>query len=79
MSKAIQDLEKGVVLAELGGHGNGPYCATHGANAALAMMGTYIVDPGHDVSYPGDFVFKPDRIVYKAYLQEHVVAGRAAA
>jgi tRNA-dihydrouridine synthase len=77
MSKAIQDLEKGVVLAELGGHGDGPYCATHGANAALAMMGTYIVDPGDDVPYPEDFVFKPDRSVYMPYLREHVVAGHA--
>ena len=77
MSKAIQDLEKGVVLAELGGHGDGPYCATYGANAALAMMGTYIVDPGDDVPYPEDFVFKPDRSVYMPYLREHVAAGRA--
>jgi len=77
MSKAIQDLEKGVVLAELGGHGDGPYCATHGANAALAMMGTYIVDPGDDVPYPEEFVFKPDRSVYMPYLREHVAAGHA--
>ncbi len=46
MSEAIQDIKEGVVLAELGGYGDGPYCATHAANAALAMMGTYIVDPG---------------------------------
>lgn len=77
MSRAIQDLERGVVLAELGGHGDGPYCAMHGANAALAMMGTYIVDPGNDVPYPEDFVFKPDRLAYMSYLQEHVAAGRA--
>ena len=77
MSKAIQDLQEGVVLAELGGYGNGPYCATHAANAALAMMGTYIVDPGDDVPYPEEFVFKPDRSVYMPYLREHVAAGRA--
>ncbi|NOY80288.1 MAG: hypothetical protein GXP31_04700 [Kiritimatiellaeota bacterium] len=77
MPTAIQDLEKGVVLAELGGYGDGPYCAKHGANAALAMMGTYIVDPGDDVPYPKDFVFKPDRSVYLSYLKEHVAAGRA--
>ena len=76
MLKAIQDLEGGVVLAELGGHGDGPYCATHGGNAALAMMGTYIVDPGDDVPYPKDFVLKPDRSVYIPYLQKHVAAGR---
>jgi len=77
MPKAIQDLEEGVVLAELGGHGDGPYCATHGANAALAIMGTYIVDPRDDVPYPEGFVFKPDRSVYMPYLREHVAAGHA--
>ena len=77
MSKAIQDLQNGVVLAELGGHGDGPYCAKHGANAALAMMGSYIVDPAEDVPYPQDFVFKPGRSIYGPYLQEHVPAGRA--
>jgi len=77
MSKAIEDLEEGVVLAELGGYGDGPYCATYGANATLAMMGTYIVDPGDNVSYPENFVFKPDRSIYMPYLQEHVTAGRA--
>lgn len=77
MKKAIEHLQKGVVLAELGGHGDGPYCATHGAHAALAMMGTYIVDPGDDVPYPADFVFKPDRSAYMPYLREHVAAGHA--
>ncbi len=77
MSEAIQDLEGGVVLAELGGYGDGPYCAKHGGNAALAMMGTYIVDPRDDVPYPAGFVFSPDRSVYLPYLQEHVAIGRA--
>ena len=77
MSKAIQELERGVVLAELGGHGDGLYCAKHGANAALAMMGTYIVDAGDDVPYPADFVFKSDKLAYLPYLREHVAAGRA--
>ena len=77
MSIAIQDLDRGVVLAELGGHGDGPYCADRGANAALAMMGSYIVDPADDVPYPQHFVFKPDRSVYAPYLQTHVAAGHA--
>lgn len=50
MSKApgsnYAELKNGVVLAELGGYGDGPYCAKHGAGTALVMMGTYIVDPG---------------------------------
>ena len=77
MTSAVTDLEDGVVLAELGGHGDGPYCALHGAHAALAMMGSYIVDSGDDVPYPAAFVFRPDRSAYVPYLQEHVAAGRA--
>lgn len=76
MSKVIQELKSGVVLAELGGYGDGPYCAKHGSGAALAMMGTYIVDPGDDVPYPSDFVFKTDKSSYMTYLREHLVAGR---
>jgi len=77
MSIVIKDLHKGVVLAELGGYGDGPYAAKHGANAALAMLGTYIVDPRENVPYPQAFVFKPDRSVYGPYLREHIAAGRA--
>ena len=77
MSKTIEDLKKGVVLAELGGYGNGPYCAKHGAGAALVMMGSYIVDPGDDIPYPKNFVFKPEKSVYMPYLRKHVAAGRA--
>ena len=69
-------LKNGVVLAELGGYGDGPYCARHGAGAALVMLGTYIVDPGTDVPYPAHFVFKPGRAQYAAYLQEHVQQAR---
>ena len=71
------ELKNGVVLAELGGYGDGPYCAKHGAGAALVMMGTYIVDPGDKVPYSPKFVFKPDRSVYAPYLREHVKAARA--
>ena len=73
----LEDLRNGVVLAELGGHGDGPYCAEHGAGAALVMMGTYIVDERDDVPYPPHFVFKPGRERYAAYLEEHVPAARA--
>ena len=44
MQKDFDNLRNGVVLAELGGYGDGPYCAKHGLGAALVMMGTYIVD-----------------------------------
>ena len=77
MQQSFDDLRRGVVLAELGGHGNGPYCAKHGAGAALVVMGTYVVDAGESVAYPADFVFKPGRSNYAAYLEEHVAAARA--
>ena len=78
MPEPSQPLQNGVVLAELGGHGDGPYCATHGAGASLVMLGTYIVDAGDNVPYPKHFVFKPGRASYASYLKEHVAAARAA-
>ncbi len=76
MSDAHKQLQNGVALAELGGHGDGPYCAKYGAGAALVMLGTYIVDAGDDVPYPSHFVFKPGRENYAEYLNEHVAAAR---
>ncbi len=74
---SYEELKKGVVLAELGGYGDGPYCARHGAGATLVLMGTYIVDSGDKVPYSPKFVFKPDRSIYAPYLREHVKAARA--
>ena len=76
MDYSFDSLRNGVVLAELGGHGDGPYCAEHGAGAAMVILGTYIVDPGDDVDYPKHFVFKPDRSNYADYLKEHVAEAR---
>ena len=76
MDDPISQLKNGVVLAELGGYGDGPYCAEYGAGAALVMLGTYIVDAGDDVPYSPDFVFKPGRRNYADYLQHHVAAAR---
>lgn len=76
MADSYDDLRNGVVLAELGGHGDGPYCAKHGAGAAMVLLGTYIVDPGDDVAYPAPFVFKPGRASYADYLVHHVDAAR---
>jgi len=78
MEKDFENLKNGIVLAELGGYGDGPYCARHGAGAALVMLGTYIVDPGDSVPYPADFVFKPGRSNYQAYLEHHIPAARAS-
>ncbi|MCX6991634.1 MAG: HisA/HisF-related TIM barrel protein [Kiritimatiellaeota bacterium] len=74
---SFTELKNGVVLAELGGYGDGPYCAQHGAGAALVLMGTYIVDSHDKVPYPAKFVFKPDPSVYAPYLRKHVQAARA--
>jgi len=76
MGESFDDLRSGVVLAELGGRGDGPYCAKHAAGGALAVMGTYIVDSGDDVPYPKHFVFKPGPANYGEYLKEHVAAAR---
>ena len=76
MVDPVSQLKNGVVLAEIGGHGNGPWCARHGADAALVVLGTFIVDARDDVPYPPDFVFKPGRESYGDYLNEHVVAAR---
>ena len=76
MDCSFEDLQNGVVLAELGGHGDGPYCAKHGAGAAMVILGTYIVDPGEDVNYPKHFVFKPGRANYADYLKQHVDEAR---
>jgi len=75
MEEFLNQIRNGVALAELGGHGDGPYCARHGAGAALVVMGTYIVDAGDDVPYSRDFVFKPGRANYADYLREHVTAA----
>ena len=77
-SFSFEKIRNGVVLAELGGYGDGPYCAKHGAGAALVMLGTYIVDAGDSVPYPAHFVFKPGRSNYARYLQEHIGIARAS-
>ena len=76
MENDFENLRNGVVLAELGGYGDGPYCAQHGAGAALVMLGTYIVDSGDSVPYHEDFVFKPGRSNYQTYLEHHITAAR---
>ncbi|MBI2437870.1 MAG: tRNA-dihydrouridine synthase [Lentisphaerae bacterium] len=77
-SNSYSELERGVVLAELGGYGDGYYCAAHGAGAALVMLGTYVVDPGERVPYPAKFVFKPGPSAYNSYLGEHIKAARSS-
>ncbi|MFH0796370.1 MAG: tRNA-dihydrouridine synthase [Candidatus Omnitrophota bacterium] len=76
MGNRFAEIQNGVVLAELGGYGDGPYCAGHGAGAALVMMGTYIVEEGQAIPYPAHFVFKPGRTNYSSYLKEQVIAAR---
>jgi len=72
MSKAFEDLRNGVVLAELGGYGDGVFCAQYGKGAAIVFMGTYIIDSAENIYYPPRFVFSPGRKNYQAYLNEHI-------
>ena len=72
----LEGLKNGVVLAELGGHGDGPFCGKHGAGRALVVMGTYIVDPGESVPYPEGFVFKPGRKSFDSYLAAHAASAK---
>lgn len=76
MEHSIENLRSGVVLAELGGYGDGPFCASHGAGAALVMLGTYIVDAGEYVPYPERFVFRPGSHSYAPHLREHVARAK---
>ena len=76
MIAPMSQLKNGVVLAEIGSHSDGPWCARHGAGAALVVLGTFIVDARDDVPYNPDFVFKPGRENYGDYLNEHVAAAR---
>ena len=78
MSDAFDDLKDGVVLAELGGYGDGAYCAKHGRGGALVLLGTYIVDPGDEVDYPEDYVFKSGRDNYASYLENHVAIAKGS-
>ena len=78
MADLFEEISNGVVLAELGGYGDGPYCAEYGAGAAMVIMGTYVVDARDEVPYPETFVFKPGRENYASYLAEHVPTARAS-
>ena len=78
MTELVESIKDGVVLAELGGYGDGPYCARHGKGAAMVAMGTYVVDPGQSVPYPEKFVFKPGSANYRDYLNEHVTTARGS-
>ena len=73
---ALEQLKNGVVLAELGGHGDGPFCGKHGAGSALVVLGTYIVDSGDSVPYPKDFVFKQGRKIFDSYLSDNTTAAK---
>jgi TIM-barrel protein len=72
MAKIFKDLQNGVVLAELGGYGNGSFCAQYGKGAAAVIMGTYIIDSAESIRYPPEFVFKPGRDNYQSYLDEQI-------
>lgn len=72
MAKAFEDLRNGVVLAELGGYGNGDFCLQYGRGAAIVIMGTYIIDSAKKIHYPQEFVLRPGGKNYQSYLNEHI-------
>ncbi len=72
MKQSFEDLRNGVVLAELGGYGEGAFCAQYGKGAVIVFMGTYIIDSAENIHYPPAFVFKPGRKDYQAYLDKHI-------
>ena len=72
MKQSFEDLRNGVVLAELGGYGNGSFCAQYGKGAVVVIMGTYIIDSAENIHYPPEFVFQPGRNNYQAYLDKQV-------
>ncbi len=76
MYKDFKEIKNGVVLSELGGYGDGPYCAKYGRGAALVMLGSYIVDASESIPYSPNFVFKPGRPNYGAYLRENIAEAR---
>jgi tRNA-dihydrouridine synthase len=71
-----KELQNGVVLAELGGYADGKFCAIHGKDSALVMLGTYIVDDGDNVDYPSKFVFKPGYNNYLPYLEKNILKAK---
>jgi len=71
MDNRFQKLKNGIVLAELGGYGDGKFCAVHGRGAALVMLGTYIVDDD-EVDYPKEFVLRRKRPGYLDYLKKNI-------
>ena len=72
MKQSFEDLRNGVVLAEMGGYSDGYFCARYGKDAAIVIMGTYIVDSAEDIHYPPEFVFQPGRNNYQAYLDKQI-------
>ncbi len=50
MIDPVSQLNNGVALAEIGGHSTGPWCAKHGAGAALVVLSTFIVG-GRDAPF----------------------------
>jgi len=76
MIKEFRDLDRGVVLAELGGYADGKFCACNGKGASMVTLGTYIIDNSDSVDYPKDFVFKTGKKNYFSYLKDNIIKAR---
>lgn len=78
MGNEFENLQNGVVLAELGGYGDGPYFAQYGAGSALVLLGTYVIDASENMPYPDSFVFKPGKSNYDEYLKDNIKTARGS-
>jgi tRNA-dihydrouridine synthase len=78
MVHTCEELQHGIVLAELGGYTDGSFCATHGKGSALVMMGTYVIEDVVTLPYPQSFIFPPDTKYYLPYLHEQIPKARTS-
>ncbi|MDD5659833.1 MAG: HisA/HisF-related TIM barrel protein [Actinomycetota bacterium] len=70
--KKFSDLKNRIVLSEMAGYTDGEFCAINGKDAALVMIGTYIISDLLSINYPKDFIFKPDKRDYFDYLVKNI-------
>ncbi|MBN1787155.1 MAG: hypothetical protein JW806_02035 [Sedimentisphaerales bacterium] len=75
MTDNFDDLRNSVILSELGGYGNGIFCAQYAKGASVVMMGTYIIDSARNIHYPPEFIFRPGGN-YRSYFEAHIKEAR---
>ena len=74
--KKFSDFKNRIVLSEMAGYTDGRFCAINGKDAALVMMGTYIISELPNINYPKNFIFKPDNRDYFDYLVKNISCAK---